>query len=57
MADPRAASLTTTPEAVAAAVELGLRRGSETVWVPGALRVTTSVLRHLPRELFRRLTG
>ncbi|WP_329256182.1 decaprenylphospho-beta-D-erythro-pentofuranosid-2-ulose 2-reductase [Streptomyces sp. NBC_01478] len=55
MADPRAASLTTTPEAVATAVELGLRRGSETVWVPGALRVLTSALRHLPRELFRRL--
>ncbi|MFJ9249246.1 decaprenylphospho-beta-D-erythro-pentofuranosid-2-ulose 2-reductase [Streptomyces sp. NPDC101776] len=57
MSDPRAASLTTTPEAVAAAIELGLRRGSETVWVPGALRVLTAALRHLPRELFRRLTG
>ncbi|MFD3920318.1 decaprenylphospho-beta-D-erythro-pentofuranosid-2-ulose 2-reductase [Streptomyces sp. NPDC058595] len=47
--------LATTPEAVAAAVELGLRRRSETVWVPGALRVAMSVLRHLPRPLFRRL--
>ncbi|MFI6401191.1 decaprenylphospho-beta-D-erythro-pentofuranosid-2-ulose 2-reductase [Streptomyces sp. NPDC050548] len=55
MADPRAASFTTTPEAVATAIELGLRRGSETVWVPGTLRVVTSVLRHLPRGLFRRL--
>jgi decaprenylphospho-beta-D-erythro-pentofuranosid-2-ulose 2-reductase len=55
MADPRAASLTTTPEAVATAIELGLRRGSETVWVPGTLRVVTSVLRHLPRRVFRRL--
>lgn len=43
------------PESVAAAIELGLRRGSETVWVPGTLRVLTSALRHLPRTLFRRL--
>ncbi|ARP74315.1 decaprenylphospho-beta-D-erythro-pentofuranosid-2-ulose 2-reductase [Streptomyces pluripotens] len=45
----------TTPEAVAAAIELGLRRRSETVWVPGALRLVMSVLRHLPRSVFRRL--
>ncbi|MEU0204079.1 MULTISPECIES: decaprenylphospho-beta-D-erythro-pentofuranosid-2-ulose 2-reductase [unclassified Streptomyces] len=47
--------LATTPEAVATAVELGLRRRSETVWVPGALRVVMSALRHLPRGVFRRL--
>ncbi|KOX07006.1 MULTISPECIES: decaprenylphospho-beta-D-erythro-pentofuranosid-2-ulose 2-reductase [unclassified Streptomyces] len=47
--------LATTPEAVATAIELGLRRGSETVWVPGALRFVMSVLRHTPRPLFRRL--
>ncbi|MFJ3984559.1 decaprenylphospho-beta-D-erythro-pentofuranosid-2-ulose 2-reductase [Streptomyces fungicidicus] len=51
----REAPLATTPEAVAAAVELGLRRRSETVWVPGALRVVMSALRHLPRAVFRRL--
>ncbi|MFJ6655138.1 decaprenylphospho-beta-D-erythro-pentofuranosid-2-ulose 2-reductase [Streptomyces sp. NPDC091377] len=45
----------TTPEAVATAVELGLRRRSETVWVPGVLRVLMSALRHLPRSAFRRL--
>ncbi|MFJ5776790.1 decaprenylphospho-beta-D-erythro-pentofuranosid-2-ulose 2-reductase [Streptomyces sp. NPDC093094] len=45
----------TTPEEVAKAVELGLRRRSEIVWVPGALRAVTTVLRHLPRPLFRRL--
>ncbi|MFB8780530.1 decaprenylphospho-beta-D-erythro-pentofuranosid-2-ulose 2-reductase [Streptomyces albogriseolus] len=49
------APLATTPEAVATAVELGLRRRSETVWVPGALRVVMSALRHLPRGVFRRL--
>ncbi|MGV9290412.1 decaprenylphospho-beta-D-erythro-pentofuranosid-2-ulose 2-reductase [Streptomyces sp. NPDC003719] len=47
--------LATTPEAVATAIELGLRRRSETVWVPGALRVVMSALRHLPRGVFRRL--
>lgn len=47
--------LATTPEAVAAAVELGLRRDAETVWVPGTLRLLTAALRHTPRALFRRL--
>jgi decaprenylphospho-beta-D-erythro-pentofuranosid-2-ulose 2-reductase len=47
--------LSTTPEAVATAVELGLRRRSETVWVPGVLRVVMAALRHTPRALFRRL--
>jgi decaprenylphospho-beta-D-erythro-pentofuranosid-2-ulose 2-reductase len=47
--------LATTPAAVAAAIELGLRRRSETVWVPGSLRMVMSALRHAPRALFRRL--
>ncbi|GGL75789.1 short-chain dehydrogenase [Streptomyces fumigatiscleroticus] len=47
--------LATTVQAVAAAVEQGLRRRSETVWVPGRLRVVMSALRHLPRGVFRRL--
>ncbi|MFH9010519.1 decaprenylphospho-beta-D-erythro-pentofuranosid-2-ulose 2-reductase [Streptomyces sp. NPDC017943] len=49
------APLATTPEAVATAVELGLRRRSETVWVPGPLRVVMAAVRHLPRAVFRRL--
>ncbi|MEU1407026.1 decaprenylphospho-beta-D-erythro-pentofuranosid-2-ulose 2-reductase [Streptomyces sp. NPDC005728] len=49
------APLATTPEAVATAIELGLRRRSETVWVPGALRLVMAALRHAPRALFRRL--
>ncbi|MFD9001373.1 decaprenylphospho-beta-D-erythro-pentofuranosid-2-ulose 2-reductase [Streptomyces sp. NPDC059582] len=49
------APLATTPEAVATAIELGLRRRSETVWVPGALRLVMAALRHLPRGVFRRL--
>ncbi|WP_431043916.1 decaprenylphospho-beta-D-erythro-pentofuranosid-2-ulose 2-reductase [Streptomyces sp. P1-3] len=47
--------LATTPEAVAGAIETGLRRRSETVWVPGPLRLVMSALRHLPRPIFRRL--
>ncbi|WP_221347809.1 decaprenylphospho-beta-D-erythro-pentofuranosid-2-ulose 2-reductase [Streptomyces beigongshangae] len=49
------APLATTPEAVATAIETGLRRRSEVVWVPGALRVVMSALRHVPRGVFRRL--
>ncbi|MEU1225161.1 decaprenylphospho-beta-D-erythro-pentofuranosid-2-ulose 2-reductase [Streptomyces sp. NPDC005828] len=49
------APLATTPEAVAGAIEVGLRRRSETVWVPGALRMVMSAVRHVPRPLFRRL--
>ncbi|MFF3987708.1 decaprenylphospho-beta-D-erythro-pentofuranosid-2-ulose 2-reductase [Streptomyces sp. NPDC001797] len=49
------APLATTPEAVATAIELGLRRRSEVVWVPGTLRVVMSALRHTPRSVFRRL--
>lgn len=47
--------LATTPEAVAGAIELGLRRRSETVWVPGALRMVMAAVRHAPRALFRLL--
>ncbi|MFE1962801.1 decaprenylphospho-beta-D-erythro-pentofuranosid-2-ulose 2-reductase [Streptomyces sp. NPDC059479] len=50
-----ATTMATTPEAVATAIELGLRRRSETVWVPGSARVVMSALRHLPRPVFRRL--
>ncbi|GHH40967.1 decaprenylphospho-beta-D-erythro-pentofuranosid-2-ulose 2-reductase [Streptomyces candidus] len=49
------APLATTPEAVATAIEAGLRRRAEVVWVPGTLRAVMSALRHVPRPLFRRL--
>ncbi len=50
-----AAPLSTTPEAVAAAIVRGLERGSEMIWVPPALRYVMSVLRHVPRPIFRKL--
>ena len=50
-----AAPLSTTPEAVAAAILKGLARGSEQVWVPSTLRYVMSALRHVPRPVFRKL--
>ncbi|WP_329456048.1 SDR family NAD(P)-dependent oxidoreductase [Streptomyces sp. NBC_01497] len=44
---------TTTPEEVATAIELGLRRRSGTVYVPGRLRPLMAALRHLPGPLYR----
>lgn len=51
----RSAPLSTSPEAVARAVVAGVRWRRDTVWVPSALRPVMSVLRHLPRRIFRRL--
>jgi decaprenylphospho-beta-D-erythro-pentofuranosid-2-ulose 2-reductase len=50
-----AAPLSTTADAVAQAIVRGLERGSETVWVPSTLRYVMSVLRHVPRPVFRKL--
>lgn len=47
--------LSTTADAVADAIITGLRRGSHTVWAPGAFRYVMSGLRHVPRPIFRKL--
>lgn len=49
------APMSTTAEEVAEATARALASGAHTVWVPGRLRVVFSVLRHVPRPLFRRL--
>jgi decaprenylphospho-beta-D-erythro-pentofuranosid-2-ulose 2-reductase len=49
------APFATTPDAVARAIETGLRRRTELLWVPGVLRYVMSAVRHLPRPVFRRL--
>jgi decaprenylphospho-beta-D-erythro-pentofuranosid-2-ulose 2-reductase len=49
------APLSTTPESVADAIVHGLRSNATTIWVPGLLRYVMSVLRHVPRAVFRRL--
>ena len=43
------------PADVARAIVDALRRNAEVVWVPPPLRWVMSVLRHLPRPLFRRI--
>ncbi len=43
------------PETVARATVRGLERGAHTVWAPGALRWVMTLLRLMPRPLFRRL--
>jgi decaprenylphospho-beta-D-erythro-pentofuranosid-2-ulose 2-reductase len=51
----KAAPLSVSAEQVADAIVKGLAHGSEIVWVPPAMRVVMSGLRHLPRRVFRRL--
>jgi len=47
--------LSVTPDDVARAVVEAVRDRTEQVWVPAPLRGVMSVLRHLPRPVFRRL--
>ena len=47
----------TTPEAVAAVIVRGLERGDEIVWAPAVLRYVFAVMRHLPRGLWRIVSG
>lgn len=51
----RPAPLSSTPEQVAEVVVDAVRRRRELVWAPAPLRLVMSVLRHLPRAVFRRL--
>jgi decaprenylphospho-beta-D-erythro-pentofuranosid-2-ulose 2-reductase len=50
------APFTCDPDAVGRAVLRRLNEGPALIWVPGKLRIVMSVLRHLPRFLFRRLS-
>jgi decaprenylphospho-beta-D-erythro-pentofuranosid-2-ulose 2-reductase len=47
--------LSTTPDAVARAVVEAVASGAEQVWVPKPMRWVMTVVRHLPRPVFRRL--
>ncbi|OLT17557.1 decaprenylphospho-beta-D-erythro-pentofuranosid-2-ulose 2-reductase, partial [Pseudonocardia sp. CNS-139] len=49
------APLAVTPEAVAAIAVDAVRNRRELVWAPAQMRLVMSVLRHLPRAVFRRL--
>ena len=48
-----AAPFSTTPDKVATDIIAGLDRGATTVWSPGVLRYVFSVMRHLPRPVWR----
>ncbi len=50
------APMTCDADDVAKAAAKAAVRGPATVWVPGKLRYLMSVLRHLPRPIFRRLS-
>lgn len=50
-----AAPLAVGPQEVADAAVAAVAAGREQVWVPGAMRLVMSGLRHVPRPLFRRL--
>jgi decaprenylphospho-beta-D-erythro-pentofuranosid-2-ulose 2-reductase len=50
-----AAPLSVTPQDVAEAVVAAVASGAEQIWVPRAMRPVMSVLRHVPRPIFRRL--
>jgi len=49
------APLSVDADDVAAAIVAGVAKGSDLVWVPGAMRGVMSGLRHVPRALFRKL--
>lgn len=51
----KSAPFATTPRVVAELTVAGMRAGKHTVWTPGILRYVFSVLRHVPRPIFRRL--
>lgn len=51
----KSAPFATTPRVVGELAVTGMRKGRHTVWAPGVLRVVFSILRHLPRPIFRRL--
>ena len=49
--------MATTPEAVASDIVAGMQRGAHTVWSPPKLRPVFTVLRHLPRPLWRKVAA
>jgi decaprenylphospho-beta-D-erythro-pentofuranosid-2-ulose 2-reductase len=49
------APMSVTADEVAESVVRGLQKGDTTIWVPTPMRWVMTVLRHLPRPVFRRL--
>ena len=53
----KAAPFATDPETVASLIVAGLAKGSPVIWAPALLRPVFTVLRHLPRGLWRKVPG
>lgn len=53
----RSAPFAVGPEAVAAAVRRGIERNQPVIWIPGFLRWVFLVVRHLPKPLWRQISG
>lgn len=51
----KSAPFAVTPRVVGELAAAGIRAGRHTVWTPGILRYVFSILRHVPRPIFRRL--
>jgi decaprenylphospho-beta-D-erythro-pentofuranosid-2-ulose 2-reductase len=51
------APFATTPDVVAEAIFDGVRQRKQVVYAPGILRWVATVMRHLPRSVFRKLPG
>lgn len=51
----KSAPFATTPRVVGELAVAGMRNGKHTVWAPGILRYVFSILRHVPRPIFRRI--
>lgn len=49
--------MATTAEAVASDIVAGLKRGAHTIWSPSKLRPVFTVLRHLPRPIWRKVAA
>jgi decaprenylphospho-beta-D-erythro-pentofuranosid-2-ulose 2-reductase len=49
--------MATTAEAVASDIVSGLKRGAHTVWSPAKLRYVFTILRHLPRPIWRKVAA
>lgn len=51
----KSAPMAVTPRQVGEIAAAGIKAGKHTVWVPPAMRYVMTILRHLPRPIFRRL--
>ncbi|MCL4448376.1 MAG: decaprenylphospho-beta-D-erythro-pentofuranosid-2-ulose 2-reductase [Actinobacteria bacterium] len=51
----KSAPMPVTPDVVARSIVKGLELGKEIVWIPPFMRIVMSLVRHLPRPIFRQI--